>query len=75
MAKHLHHHASVEAPLELDGGLAELRDDCARMAPHWTSMSPAGQAPLSPARIRELARITVPPGSAALLNGMSEYGD
>ncbi|MEV6110873.1 hypothetical protein AB0M28_40200 [Streptomyces sp. NPDC051940] len=75
MAKHLQHHASVEAPLELDGGLAELRDDCALMAPHWTAVAPVGSAPLPPSRISGLARIIVPPASAALLSGMSEYGD
>ncbi|AKH81983.1 hypothetical protein AA958_06875 [Streptomyces sp. CNQ-509] len=63
------------APLELDGGLAELRTDCARMAPHWSGHphSPAGHVPDT--RISGLARIMVPSASADLLRGMSEYGD
>ncbi|WP_181790107.1 hypothetical protein [Streptomyces phytophilus] len=63
------------APLELDGGLAELRTDCARMAPHWSghARTPAGHVP--DARISGLARIMVPTASADLLRGMSEYGD
>ncbi|WBB59832.1 hypothetical protein O7599_30475 [Streptomyces sp. WMMC500] len=63
------------APLELDGGLAELRTDCARMAPHWSghARTPSGHVPDT--RISGLARIMVPTASADLLRGMSEYGD
>ncbi|GHC63641.1 hypothetical protein [Streptomyces cinnamoneus] len=54
--------------------LDELRRDCARMAPHWTRTAgepgPAGTTPLS-----LIHGITVPAGSARLLDGMSEYGD
>ncbi|WP_151483981.1 hypothetical protein [Streptomyces albicerus] len=64
-----------DAPLGLEGvegGLAELRGDCARMVPHW--VAPAGIAPLpvSPSLIHG---VTVPPASARLLDAMSEYGD
>ncbi|OKI05158.1 hypothetical protein A6A06_11000 [Streptomyces sp. CB02923] len=48
----------------------QLLGDCARMAPHWRS---GPQAPPSPAR--ELHGISVPASSAALVSGMSEYGD
>ncbi|MDT3397848.1 hypothetical protein RKE29_14540 [Streptomyces sp. B1866] len=54
--------------------LAQLRGDCARMAPHWTAaarVAPAGGRP-APARG---TGITVPPASARLLDGMSDYGD
>ncbi|MEV5598867.1 hypothetical protein [Streptomyces sp. NPDC052496] len=50
--------------------MAELLGDCARMAPHWRS---GRQAPPPPAR--ELHGISVPASSAALVSGMSEYGD
>ncbi|NGN66414.1 hypothetical protein G5C51_21250 [Streptomyces sp. A7024] len=62
-------HPSLES-LELDGGLAELRLDCARMTPHWPHEARESAPTPVPA-----ARITVPEKSAALLNGMSEYGD
>ncbi|MGP3984375.1 hypothetical protein [Streptomyces sp. KR80] len=55
--------------------LDELRGDCARMAPHWTSPHPQDRAaaePVPPSRIRG---VKVPPKSAHLLDGMSEYGD
>ncbi|MFD7666747.1 hypothetical protein [Streptomyces sp. NPDC059788] len=50
--------------------MAQLLGDCARMAPHWRS---GPQAPPPPAR--ELHGISVPASSAALVSGMSEYGD
>ncbi|KWT60373.1 hypothetical protein ADL21_19340 [Streptomyces albus subsp. albus] len=50
--------------------MAQLLGDCARMAPRWRS---GPQAPRPPAR--ELHGITVPASSAALVSGMSEYGD
>ncbi|WAP55576.1 hypothetical protein PS467_12510 [Streptomyces luomodiensis] len=55
--------------------LEELRGDGARMAPHWAvTVSPAAApaSPVSPSRIRG---ITVPPASADLLAGMSDYGN
>lgn len=63
------------APLELDGGLAELRTDCARMAPHWSGHARTSAVHVPDARISGLARIMVPTTSADLLRGMSEYGD
>lgn len=65
-------------PVVLDASelsLAELRKDCARMTPHWHVPTAAPPPHVPAARIRGLGRIIVPPGSAALLNGMSEYGD
>ncbi|MFH8486166.1 hypothetical protein [Streptomyces longisporoflavus] len=49
-----------------------LRGDCARMAPHWVIPTAAATAPVSPALIHG---ISVPPASARLIDGMSEYGD
>jgi hypothetical protein len=60
------------APLDLDGDLASLRGDCARMAPHWTAPDRITPLPVSPSRIHG---VTVPPASARLLDAMSEYGD
>ncbi|WP_051722497.1 hypothetical protein [Streptomyces albus] len=59
-------------PLELDGGLAELRGDCSRMAPHWRTGVAAAAEPVPPSRIHG---VRVPASSARLLDGMSEYGD
>ncbi|MFI9718663.1 hypothetical protein ACIHFE_03270 [Streptomyces sp. NPDC052396] len=60
--------------------LAELRRDCARMAPHWGH--DAGHGPSAPAGARregtplsQIRGVFVPPRSARLLDGMSEYGD
>ncbi|GAA2264030.1 hypothetical protein GCM10010145_40440 [Streptomyces ruber] len=55
-----------------DGGLAELRGDCARMVPHWTAPERPAPLPVSPSLIHG---VTVPPASARLLDAMSEYGD
>ncbi|MCD9142084.1 hypothetical protein [Streptomyces albireticuli] len=54
--------------------LEELRRLCARMAPHWAGAAPvpAVPAPVPPSRIHG---VSVPPASARLLDGMSEYGD
>jgi hypothetical protein len=55
--------------------LDELRGDCARMAPHWAapfSFEPPAAGPVPPSRIHG---ISVPPESARLLEGMSDYGD
>jgi hypothetical protein len=49
-----------------------LRGDCARMAPHWVVPATAAAAPVPPALIHG---VTVPPASARLIDGMSEYGD
>ncbi|QIQ05151.1 hypothetical protein [Streptomyces liangshanensis] len=64
--------STVPAGSEDDGTLAGLREDCARMASHWTAGSAGTRAPVPPSLIRG---VTVPPGSARLLDGMSEYGD
>ncbi|GHH74417.1 hypothetical protein GCM10018793_15560 [Streptomyces sulfonofaciens] len=53
-------------------GLAGLRGDCARMVPHWVTPPPAAPGPVPPSRIHP---IVVPPGSARLLDAMSDYGD
>ncbi|MET7731661.1 hypothetical protein ABZT02_09855 [Streptomyces sp. NPDC005402] len=63
-------YASVRADLDWD--LASLRGDCARMAPHWAVPDRITALPISPSRIHG---VTVPEGSARLLDAMSEYGD
>lgn len=60
------------APLELEGGLAELRGDCAGMMRTWVRPTPAAEGPVPPSRIHG---VVVPAGSARLLDAMSEYGD
>lgn len=52
--------------------LDELRGDCARMKGHWST----GQSPApAPGRAADLHGVKVPSSSAALVDGMSEYGD
>jgi len=60
------------APRESESGLAELRGDCARMAPHWVVPARIIPARVMPARING---VTVPPASARLIDSMPEYGD
>ncbi|MFG2473378.1 hypothetical protein [Streptomyces fagopyri] len=60
------------APLDLEGDLASLRDDCARTARHWAAPAPATVPSVSPSRIHG---VRVPPASARLLDAMSDYGD
>ncbi|MER5399721.1 hypothetical protein [Streptomyces sp. NPDC002599] len=57
---------------DLEGDLASLRGDCARMAGHW-----AAPAPVPPLRVSLslIHGVTVPPASARLLDAMSDYGD
>ncbi|MFE2215629.1 hypothetical protein ACFW93_27235 [Streptomyces canus] len=62
----------VSAPADREGGLASLLGDCARMAPHWAVPDRIVSLPVSPSRIHG---VTVPEGSARLLEAMSEYGD
>ncbi|MFI6859388.1 hypothetical protein ACIBKZ_05685 [Streptomyces sp. NPDC050421] len=57
---------------ESETGLAELRGDCARMAPHW--VVPAKIAP-TPVTASLIHGVTVPPASARLIEAMAEYGD
>ncbi|MFH8465811.1 hypothetical protein [Streptomyces sp. NPDC017991] len=63
---------ALDAVKGREGGLAELRGDCARMVPHWEAPARITARPVSPALI---LGVTVPPASARLLDGMSDYGD
>ncbi|MEU3735876.1 MULTISPECIES: hypothetical protein [unclassified Streptomyces] len=66
-------HAVTARPVELPSeSLETLRGDCARMAPHWVTPAAAAATPVSPAQIHG---VSVPPASARLIDGMSEYGD
>jgi hypothetical protein len=60
------------APVDLEGGLASLRGDCARMVPHWAA--PERIVPL-PVPLSLIHGVKVPPTSARLLEAMSDYGD
>ncbi|MFD4578043.1 hypothetical protein ACFWNK_37725 [Streptomyces sp. NPDC058417] len=60
------------APADLDGGLAALRGDCARMAPHWTAPAKSAARPVPPSLIHG---VEVPAASARLLEAMPEYGN
>jgi hypothetical protein len=62
----------ASTPADLDGDLASLRGDCARMAPHWAVPDRIVAVPVSPSLIHG---VSVPEGSARLLEAMSEYGD
>ncbi|MGI5454139.1 hypothetical protein ACQEWB_13360 [Streptomyces sp. CA-249302] len=62
----------VPAPVDLEGDLASLRGDCARMVPHWAVPDRITARPVSPSLIHG---VTVPPRSARLLDAMSDYGD
>jgi hypothetical protein len=53
-------------------GLAELRGDCARMAPHWVVPAKTTPTPVAPSLIHG---VTVPPASARLIDATAEYGD
>ncbi|WP_411138283.1 hypothetical protein [Streptomyces sp. C10] len=52
--------------------LDELRGDCARMPDRWKAGRESAPAP---GRAADLHGIKVPSSSAALVDGMSEYGD
>ncbi|MEU0627479.1 hypothetical protein ACFU98_24655 [Streptomyces sp. NPDC057575] len=52
--------------------LAELRGDCARMAPHWAAHPKSAPVRVAPSRIHG---VTVPAASARLIDAMSDYGD
>ncbi|MEU9446956.1 hypothetical protein AB0D42_40365 [Streptomyces sp. NPDC048304] len=60
------------APADLEGDLAALRGDCARMAPHWAVPERPESRPVPPSQIHG---VSVPARSARLLDAMSEYGD
>ncbi|WP_432146687.1 hypothetical protein [Streptomyces sp. bgisy084] len=64
-------HGASRDPQEPES-LDELRGDCARMAGHWKAGRSSAPAPGSAA---DLHGIKVPSSSAALVGGMSEYGD
>ncbi|KPC84478.1 MULTISPECIES: hypothetical protein [Streptomyces] len=57
---------------ESEMSLAELRGDCARMAPHWVVPARTVTKPVEHSRIHG---VTVPPSSARLVDAMSDYGD
>ncbi|WP_406389522.1 hypothetical protein [Streptomyces sp. NBC_00887] len=57
---------------ESEMSLAELRGDCARMAPHWVVPVKTVTDPVAPSLIHG---VTVPPYSSRLIDAMSEYGD
>ncbi|EKX68956.1 hypothetical protein Sipo8835_12805 [Streptomyces ipomoeae] len=59
-------------PFDLDGDLAALRGDCARMVSHWAAPAKVITAPVSPSLIHG---VTVPATSARLVDAMSDYGD
>jgi hypothetical protein len=63
---------AVTGPVDLEGDLASLPGDGARMAPRWTAPAAAKASPVSPSRIHG---VRVPAGSARLLEAMSDYGD
>lgn len=59
-------------PFDPDGGLAALRGEAGRMAPHWAAPAKVSTAPVSPSLIHG---VTVPSTSARLVDAMPEYGD
>ncbi|SEQ47979.1 hypothetical protein SAMN04487983_1005187 [Streptomyces sp. yr375] len=63
-------HAPV--PADLDGDLASLRGDGARMAPHWAAPEQIASLPVSPSLIHG---VRVPAKSARLLEAMPDYGN
>ncbi|WAX80443.1 hypothetical protein [Streptomyces sp. KMM 9044] len=62
----------VPTQADLDGDLASLRGDGARMSPRWTAPDRNTARPVSPSLIHG---VSVPSSSARLLDAMSEYGD
>ncbi|MFJ6660584.1 hypothetical protein ACIQNG_30195 [Streptomyces sp. NPDC091377] len=60
------------APADLEGGLASLRGDCARMAPRYPEPRRDPARPVPPSLIHG---VTVPSSSARLLEDTVEYGD
>ena len=66
-------HSSRPSAGTAEISLAELRGDCARMAPHWAACRAAHRAaPVSPSLIHG---VDGPAASARLVDAMSEYGD
>jgi hypothetical protein len=64
-------HFAPGEPRESDMSLAQLRGDCARMAPHWVVPAAAVPAPVPPSLIHG---VVVPAASARLVDSMSQYG-
>ncbi|MFG2677854.1 hypothetical protein [Streptomyces sp. NPDC048392] len=60
------------APADLDGDLASLRGDCARMTPRWSAPV---HLSLRPVPLSLIHGVRVPQTSARLLEAMSDYGD
>ncbi|MGW3990198.1 hypothetical protein [Streptomyces sp. NPDC004830] len=60
------------APVDIEGDLASLPGEGARMAPHWAAPERVASRPVSPALIHG---VEVPVASARLLDAMSDYGD
>jgi hypothetical protein len=65
-------HFAPGEPRESDISLAQLRGDCARMAPHWVVPAASVPAPVPPSLIHG---VVVPAASARLVDSMSQYGD
>ncbi|GAA0928423.1 hypothetical protein [Streptomyces thermoalcalitolerans] len=63
---------AAPAPADLEGDLASLRGDCARMAPWWVAPDRTAEPPVPPSRLHG---VEVPASSARLLDAMSDYGD
>ncbi|MEU6356665.1 hypothetical protein ABZ896_46425 [Streptomyces sp. NPDC047072] len=59
------------APSPVEGDLAALLGDCARMTPHWAAPERVVSLPVPPSLIHG---VTVPEGSARLLDAMAVYG-
>jgi hypothetical protein len=70
MTNHGFHAAPAQADLE--GDLVSLREDCARMAPHWAAPDRGAALPVPLSLIHG---VNVPESSARLLDAMSDYGD
>ncbi|MFI6941104.1 hypothetical protein ACIBI4_17650 [Streptomyces sp. NPDC050418] len=66
------HTAPAPSSVTQDFTLKQLQGDCARMVPHWAAPHHPAAAPVPASRIHG---IVVPPASARMLDGMSEYGD
>ncbi|MEO3973024.1 hypothetical protein [Streptomyces sp. CAU 1734] len=62
---------TAETLRETEFTLAQLRGDCARMAPHWVVPAVAAPAPVSPSRIHG---VFVSADSARLVSRMPAYG-
>ncbi|WP_327182606.1 hypothetical protein [Streptomyces sp. NBC_01334] len=60
------------APADIDGDLASLRGDGARMARHWAAPEKITSLPVSPSLI---LGVIVPATSARLLEAMPDYGN